>query len=135
MGYDDKKSTSNINFYGFGVGTTGFLAGITFATMVLLIQFESQLGFLDILITATAIISVLFIVSTLGMMRVASGQVDEKGIFSQFTSYIGSIAFLIFMGILPAILIQITFWGGILVIAIEIFVLGFFLKFAKKKNV
>ena len=65
------------------------------------------------------------------MMRVASQQVKENDIFTKFTSYASGAAFLIFMGILPAILIQITFYGGLIVIGLEIFVLVFFLKYAK----
>ena len=129
-----QKKEDISNFYGHSVSTTSFLAGITFATMVLLIDFGKDLVYKEPLITATAIVSMLFIISTLGMMRVASNQIAENDVFTKFAKYTGGIAFLIFMGVIPSLLIQISFFGGLVLIGLEVFILFFFLKYAKSKK-
>jgi len=115
-------------FHGHAQNVTGFLGGITFAAMVLLVESNDKISNADILITMTALSSMLFIFSTIGMIRVASGVNKIDSEFARLTEWLAVAGFIIFMLVLPLVVLQFSLAGGILVGVGEIFVLAIFLK-------
>jgi len=106
---------------------TGFLGGITFAAMILIIQnmsifdykipFEISIpAYPKLLITGTAIISVLFIVPSVGYIRAAAG---EFNVPTTYTRYLGKLAevgfYLLIIGLLPALILPFSTIGAAIV--------------------
>jgi len=126
------KGSIGSPFHALGVNATGFLGGITFATMILIIGLPTKLQYSEIIISATAIVSVLFIMATLGMMRVASGIVSENTDFSKYMEGFAGAGFWGLMAILPAIVLQFSVVGGIVIIFTEAVLIIIFFTFLKK---
>jgi len=111
-------STTN-SFYSNALGVTGFLGGITFASMVLIMQITENLPLKEFLITGTAIISVFFIVSTIGMVHVASDPKKAGEPFAKFTQNLATIGFFGIMLVLPFLVYSFTNIGAYVLAIVE----------------
>ena len=123
---DNPKKESPL--HGHGIGAASFLGGITFTAMILMMEFSDRLFYSDILITGTAIVSVLFIISALGMARVASGEVRKESKFSKYVLYCTKFGFFGLMIILPVFILEYSFEGMLVVVGVEAIVIGLYFK-------
>lgn len=127
----DKPSGPN-QFYQHSENTTAFLGGITFTAMILLLEFSSNMETSEILIPGTAIISILFIMSTVGTLKMkAEDDIKDNTIFPKFVKQCGRAGFFGILIILPILIVEFSFVGAITIIAVEIFLVIMFLYFAK----
>lgn len=138
----EKDKTEN-TFHSHSLGVTGFLGGIAFAAMILLIQSKNDITlpsdfpsfYLDALITGTAISSVFFIVASVGMIRVAAGEKDEKDPFSEAMATFASLGFFGLMILLPLLVWPFLLVGAIFVVIIEAITIGIFLRYLPRRKV
>jgi len=112
-------STTN-SFHSNALGVTGFLGGITFATMVLIMQITEDLPLKEFLITGTAIVSIFFIVSTIGMVHVAFNPKKAGENFAKFTQNLATIGFFGIMVILPFLVYPFTNIGAYVLVVVEV---------------
>jgi len=137
------KGKKENTFHTHSLGVTGFLGGITFAAMILLIQSRNDIQlpsdfppfYLDSLITGTAISSVLFIVASVGMIRVAAGEKDEDDPFSHAMATFASLGFFGLMALLPLLVWPFLLVGAIIVAIVEAIAIGIFLHYLLRRNV
>jgi len=116
---------------------TGFLGGITFTALILLFEKSGDMKLLipftsitviSILIPLTAVVSFLFILATLGSMRVPieGGSVHRK-FYNLIVCYIIA-GFIGLMIIIPLVIVFYTLIGAIVVTIIEIITARLFIK-------
>jgi len=137
-------------FHAHALNVTGFLGGITFAAMILIIESKDKfvfsppeslmpliesipmkLNYAEQLINLAAISSVLFIVSTVGLIRLAAGEKDTKDKYSRFMEYLASAGFIVLiMILLPALVLPFSLIG-----AIVVFIIGIIMLFGYSKYV
>ena len=112
----------------------GFLGSITFASMILMMQFSSDLEFSDVIITLTGVTSFLFIISAI------AGAIDErhyKLITKKYMNFVRICMYLGIFGILiifPLIIYSFSGLGSIIIIIVEGITFAFYLKLAPKPN-
>ena len=121
---------------------TGFLGGVTFTALILLLDRADTITLLipyttitliSILIPLTATVSFLFILATLGSLRmpIEGGSVHQK-FYNLVLAYI-VVGFIGLMIIIPMVIIYYTMIGAIVIAIIEIFT-AFFLIRESGKN-
>ena|SRR2546426_7758524 len=119
-----KESTFHVN----ALNVTAFLGGTVFAALILIVEVKDWFQYREILIAGTATVSVLFIISTIGMIRVASDKKFQGSIFAKAIEGMATAGFFGLMFILPFLVFQLTIAGGITVSVIEAIVIGIFVK-------
>lgn len=108
-----------MDFYRLSVGVAGFLAGIMFAAMSMLISFYGDMEHGEALIALTAIDCVLFTLYAFGSVQLASVKSADAGRFAAFVHRIGSSAMWLFLAIVPILVLQVTLVGFLAVAAAE----------------
>ena len=108
-----------MDFYRLSVGVAGFLAGIMFAAMSMLIRFYEGMAHGELLIVLTAIDCVLFTLYAFGSVQLASVKSADAGRFAAFVHRIGSSAMWLFLAIVPILVLQVTLVGSLAVAAAE----------------
>lgn len=108
-----------MDFYRLSVGVAGFLAGIMFAAMSMLIRFYEGMAHGELLIALTAIDCVLFTLYAFGSVQLASVKSADAGRFAAFVHRIGSSAMWLFLAIVPILVLQVTLVGFLAVAAAE----------------
>jgi len=110
---------------------TSFLGGITFAAMILLMQssekftvdhqptFLLQLMYPDGLILGTAIISVLFIAASIGLIRPASGVGHTEKERLHLMELLASLGFIGIMILLPLLIYPFSPYAAIIIAAVD----------------
>lgn len=127
----DKPSKEN-PFYQHSENTTAFLGGITFTAMILLLEFSTNLIYSEILIPGTAIISILFIMSTVGTLKMKiDNDIKDNTKFPEFVQTCGRAGFFGMMVILPLLIVEFSLIGTIVIIAVEVFLIIMFLYSAR----
>ncbi len=112
-------------FHTNALNVSAFLGGTTFAAMILIIEMKDRIGFHpNWLISGTAAISVFFIISTVGMMRVASGDVGKETAFAKSMEWFSNIGFFGLLAIIPTLIYQFSQLGGIVVGAIVLMLIA-----------
>ena len=109
--------TEEVEFSGFSsqlTTVTGFLGAITFATMILLMQFPEKIQFSEILISYTAAISFFFIITTLGGSIDASHAKNISERFFKLIKYCYMISFYGLMALIPALIFSFSIVGAII---------------------
>lgn len=114
------------SFHSYALSVTGFLGGITFASMILLMQIQDQFEYGEWLITGTAIVSVFFIISTVGMVHIASNQKEAGKKFTYLMQNMANFGFFGLMALLPFILFPFSHGGAIILAVIETIVIVLF---------
>ncbi len=117
--------STNNSFHSYALGVTGFLGGITFATMVLIMQIHSEIEYSEWLITGTALVSVLFIISTIGMVHVAYNEKKAGENFANFIKNLATLGFFGLMIVLPFLVLPFSTGGAIMLTVIE-GIIGYF---------
>ena len=107
------------DFYRLNVGVAGFLAGIMFAAMSMLIRFYGDMEHGELLIILTAIDCVLFTLYAFGSVQLASARSAGAGRFAELVRWIGSLAMWLFLAVVPFLVLQVTFNGFLAVIVVE----------------
>lgn len=115
-------STTN-SFHSNALGVTGFLGGITFTTMVLIMQITEDLPLKEFLITGTAIVSVLLIVSTIGMVHVAFNPKKAGENFAKFLQTLATVGFFGITLMLPFLVHPFTEIGAYVLVIVEIVII------------
>ena len=110
---------TRMDFYRLSVGVAGFLAGIMFAAMSMLIRFYEGMAHGELLIVLTAIDCVLFTLYAFGSVQLASVKSADAGRFAAFVHRIGSSAMWLFLAIVPILVLQVTLVGFLAVAAAE----------------
>jgi cobalamin synthase len=124
-GTDPKESA----FHGNALNVTAFLGGTVFAVLILIVEVKSTFQYSDILISITAMVSVLFIIATVGMIHVASDKQKYQGsTFAKTIEKLANAGFIGLMFVLPFLVFQLTIVGGIAVSVLEAIVIGIFVK-------
>ena len=108
-----------MDFYRLSVGVAGFLAGIMFAAMSMLIRFYEGMAHGELLIALTAIDCILFTLYAFGSVQLASVKSADAGRFAAFVHRIGSFAMWLFLAIVPILVLQVTLVGFLAVAAAE----------------
>ena len=91
----------------------GFLAGIVFTTMVLLIQIQDKISFSEFLIPATAGVAIMFIMGTLSVLFYLAPDAESP---KHATKALGGFFLIGLFGLLviiPLLIAQFTFFGAI----------------------
>jgi len=71
----------------------------------------------ELLVVVSAIISTLFIVASVGNIRIAARKIDSKAKYSRFIGIVSDIGFVgLVVVMLPAMVLPISFYGSLLVI-------------------
>lgn len=130
-------------FHGHSLSVTSFLGGITFAAMILLIQSRKDIAipsefptfYLDLLITGTAITSVLFIVSSVGMIRIASGERKANEKFSKSMEVFAALGFYGLIALLPLLVLPFLWPGALAVGIVEGITIGIYAKYYLRKQI
>lgn len=105
---------------------TSFLGGITFAALVLIIEFSHNntyefphwmpLNYLEILLISTAFTSTLFILATVGTIKIAAGEKNLDSLFTKITTILADAGFYAFLIILlPLLILSFSLNGSILI--------------------
>jgi hypothetical protein len=135
-----EKSTDHKKFYEQAIPVSGFLGGLTFTAMTVLIQSKDKfsspitifpllsLDYYQILIAAMAVISVLFITSAVGMINIASG-IRSKGTYVTTMDLLMTLGFYGLLIFLPMIVIPFSVIGAAIVITIEIIYITIFVRY------
>lgn len=114
------------SFHEYSLSVTGFLGGITFAAMVLIIESQDKynynipygIPYPQLLITGTAIISIFFIISTVGAIRIASGEKKPKDSFSRFNTMVADAGLYgLIIALLPGLILPFSFYGAVVTFA------------------
>ena len=101
---------------------TGFFGAITFATMILLMQFPEKIQFAEILIPATASISFFFIITTIsGAMHESYADKITKR-YKLFVKVCFIIGYYGLILLIPALVYSFSPIGAVVILAIEIIV-------------
>ena len=108
-----------MDFYRLSVGVAGFLAGIMFAAMSMLIRFYEGMAHGELLIALTAIDCILFTLSAFGSAKLATVRSADTGPFAKFVHLIGTLAMWLFLAIVPLLVLQVTLVGFLAVAATE----------------
>jgi len=127
--------SGEVEFGGFGqqvTTVTGFLGAITFATMILLMQFPEKIQFSEILIPYTAAISFFFIVTALGGSLDPSHAKKVTERFFNLVKYCYIIAFYGLIALIPALIFSFSLIGAIVLAVIMGIVLILFEKLGPK---
>ena len=101
------------------VSVTGYLAGIAFTSMILLIQFSNRFLFSEWLITGTAIIGVFFILASLTRIHLITGEFKKIDAIVNITIFFTAVGVFGFIVIIPLMLWSITALGAIIVAVIS----------------
>lgn len=109
-----------MDFYRLSVGVAGFLAGIMFAAMSMLIRFYGDMAHGEALIVLTSVDCVLFTLFAFGSVRLASVKSSDGGPFAGFIKLVGMLAMLLFLLIVPFLVLQVTFIGFLVVAAVVV---------------
>ena len=105
---------------------TGFFGAITFATMILLMQFSESIKFSEFLIPLTALISFFFIVVTIGGAIHASNVEYITKSYRRFIQVCFVIAYYGLIFIIPALVFSFSEIGAYILGGIEIIVVIIF---------
>ncbi len=116
---------------------TSFLGGITFAALILLIQSKNDIAipagfpnyYLDGLITGTAVSTVFLVISSVGMIRTASGERSPDEPFSDAMSIFGSLGFFGIIALLPFLVLPFSIIGAIIVAMTEAITISIYLRY------
>ena len=75
----------------------------------------------ELLVVVSAIISTLFIVASVGNIRIAARKIDSKAKYSRFIGIVSDIGFVgLVVVMLPAMVLPISFYGSLIVFIIVI---------------
>lgn len=121
------------DFHRLNVGVAGFLAGIMFAAMSMLIRFFGDMEYGEILVTLTALDCMLFTLFAFGSVRLASVRSSDTGPFAMFVKRIGSPAMWLFLAIVPLLVLQVSQAGSAVVAAAEILLVALYYKYMAQK--
>lgn len=119
-------------FFSNAVGVTGFLGGITFATMILLIQSETKVVNHEYMIPGTAIISVLFIISTIGNMHVSHDSQNKNNKLQYIMGFFAQLGFFGLMVIIPTLVYPFSPAGSVILVILEAIMIFLFFVFRNK---
>ena len=111
---------TRIEFYRLNVGMAGFLAGIMFAAMSMLIGSFEDMDHGDWLVALTAVDCVLFTLFAFGSVKLASVRSEDTGRFASFIQRVGTLAMWLFLAIVPLLVFQVTHVGSAAVLAAEV---------------
>lgn len=114
------------DFHRLNVGVAGFLAGIMFAAMSMLIRFFGDMEYGELLVTLTAVDCMLFTLFAFGSVKLASVRSSDAGLFTMFVKRIGSLAMWLFLVIVPLLVLQVSLAGFAVVVAIEIILVALY---------
>jgi len=117
--------SNNNTFHSHALGVTGFLGGITIASMVLIMQIHKEIEYSEWLIPGTAIVGTFLIISTIGMIHVASNEKAGEQ-FAKLMQKFASIGFFGLMTLLPFIVFPFSQVGAIVLVIIEVIVMILF---------
>lgn len=105
------------DFYRLNVGVAGFLAGIMFAAMSMLIKFYEDMEHGELLIVFAAVDCLLFTLFAFGSVRLGSVKSADAGPFAKFIKFLGTSAMVLFLATVPLLVLQVTFAGFVVVTA------------------
>lgn len=125
MSKNNEENNESI-FHGNAVNVTAFLGGTVFAALILMIEVKDSIPHHNMLISGTAIVSVLFVISTIGMIHVASNKKLQDTLFAKSMEKLANAGFFGLMLILPFLVFQLTTVGGIGVSITEAVIIGIF---------
>ncbi|MDA4127002.1 MAG: hypothetical protein OK452_07345 [Thaumarchaeota archaeon] len=127
---DEPSDKSKREIHEQSLSTAGFLGGISFTGLVLVLSSASTFntpvwiipaeGYFVIVATSLAITSTLFIVASLSMQQVASGTADIDSPKADFAVYCFLLGVLGFLIDLPLLLVPFTTVGAVAVVVVEI---------------
>lgn len=109
---------TRIEFYRLNVGVAGFLAGIMFAAMSMLIRYFEGMQYGDLLVALTAVNCTLFTLFAFGSVKLASVKNGDTGHFASFVQRVGTLAMWLFLVIVPLLVLQVTYVGSVAVSAV-----------------
>jgi hypothetical protein len=128
-------------FFSYSLNVTGFLGGITFAAMILIIEskdrFQAQfpvpsflseqipffnfIEFPELLIVGTAFVSVLFIIATVGYIRVAAGEKNAKNPYTWLLGKLSLVGFYsLVLGLLPGLIYPFSSNGALFIFLLSL---------------
>lgn len=108
-----------MDFYRMSVGVAGFLAGIMFAAMSMLIRFYGDMEHGEALIVLAAVDCVLFTLYAFGSVKLASVRSADADHFVVFVHWIGTFATWLFLAAVPLLVLQVSLAGFVIVAAVE----------------
>ena len=111
---------TRMDFYRLSVGVAGFLAGIMFAAMSMLIRFYEGMEHGELLIALTAIDCVLFTLYAFGSVKLASVRSADAGHYATFVHWIGTVATWLFLAAVPSLVLQVSYVGSLIVAAVVV---------------
>lgn len=111
--------SNNNTFHSHALGVTGFLGGITIASMVLIMQIHDEIEYSEWLIPGIAIVGVFFIIATIGMIHVASNEKESGKQFAKLMQRIATLGFFSMMVVLPFMVFPFSGIGAIVLGIIE----------------
>ena len=108
---------TRMDFYRLNVGAAGFLAGIMFAAMSMLIRFYEDMTHGELLIVLTSVDCLLFTLFAFGSVRLGSVKSADADPFAKFIKLLGMFAMPLFLATMPLLVLQVTFAGFVVVTA------------------
>lgn len=121
-------------FHTNALNVSAFLGGTTFAAMVLMIEMRDSIGsHPNWLISGTAMVSVFFIVSTVGLMHVAAGNAKKDGDLAKAMEWFSNVGHAGLLFVISLLIYQFSHLGGI-VVGVSSFVLVLFLGILRIKE-
>ncbi len=124
-------------FFEHSLLVTSFLGGITFAAMILLMQDQtafhvahwifSPVSYSKLLIIGTAFTSVLFIISTVGLIRLGSGEKNKDDSFGKLVDGVATSGYVTLMVLLPALIFPFSKIGAYAIGFVELTLMVAFL--------
>jgi hypothetical protein len=130
---DDKR------LYETTLTVTGVLAGIIFAAMTFLMQSQAQIAFpqwlphilnyKELLIGGLAVVGVLLILSTVGMITIVAGTIEHHT-YKYIMGVFATISYDVLLILIPLLIIPFSLAATIVIIVIEIFWVVVFQKYS-----
>jgi hypothetical protein len=124
-------------FYEYTLNVTSFLGGITIAAMILIIQSRESLFYPvpmeiirtlqisiyypDLLIILSGGISIFFIISTVGKIRIAAGEANRSSRYNLVMTRLADTGFvLLVLLLIPGLILPFSFYGAFIIFLLSI---------------
>jgi hypothetical protein len=115
----------------YALGVSAFLGGISFTTMTLVMTSKDKFEytnlvktfnlkiFPELIIVGLAVVSIFFIVSTIGMIPVATGRIHEQTMFADFAYKAMLVGFYGLCVLFTLLLLPFSLYGAIAIVIIS----------------
>ena len=114
-------------FHSHYLTVTGFLAGAGFTVLVLLIEFSARFVFAEWLITATAVVTLFFVLASIARIQMA-GKLQVGPKYENLVAIYTTIGFFGLLSVVTAIVFTFSVTGGIAVLIIEAIAIAILVK-------